>query len=104
MEFLSFCTAAQAPTMTVTDVGLNRDGIPDIWQQPLIGFDSSVQYGGPVFHGAPTMTVTGVDTNRDGIPEVLQQPQISFAAPVQQAAPAVTSSTHSVHAASSCRR
>ena len=84
--------------MTVTGVGMNRDGIPDALQQPQIGFDSSVQYGGPVSHGAPTMTVTGVDMNRDGIPDV-RQPQISCTAPVLQAAPAVTYSTHSLHAA-----
>ena len=87
--------------------------LPDVLQQLQIGFGAPSQHGVPVQNGAsvqygapqnyaaqaPTMTVTGVDMNRDGIPDVLQQPQISYAAPVQQAAPAVTSSTHSEHAA-----
>ena len=27
---------------------MNRDGIPDVLQQPLVGFGASVQYGAPV--------------------------------------------------------
>uniref|UniRef100_A0A7S1FHF2 Uncharacterized protein n=1 Tax=Noctiluca scintillans TaxID=2966 RepID=A0A7S1FHF2_NOCSC len=86
--------ASQAPTMTVTGVDLNRDGIPDVLQQPQLGYGAPMQYGGPVNYAAqaPMMTVTGVDMNRDGIPDVLQQPQIGFApqgfgAPVQYGAP-----------------
>ena len=34
--------------MTVTGVDLNRDGIPDVLQQPQVGFGASVQFGAPV--------------------------------------------------------
>merc|ERR1712136_617183 len=74
-------------TVTVTGVDMNRDGIPDVLQQPQSGYRAPVQYGAPVNYGS-TMTVTGVDMNRDGIPDVLQQPQVGYAAPVQYAAPA----------------
>ena len=40
--------SCRAPTMTVTGVDLNRDGIPDVLQQPWVGFGASVHYGAPV--------------------------------------------------------
>ena len=85
-----------APTMTVTGIDLNRDGIPDVLQQPKVGYAAPMQYGAPVQHGGPvshaaalqnTMTVTGVDMNRDGIPDVLQLPHVGYGSPVQYGAP-----------------
>ena len=85
-----------APTMTRTCVDVNRNGTPDVLQQPQSGLApqgvvTPAQYEAPVKMG--TMTVTGVDMNRDGIPDVLQQPQIGiapqgFAAPIHCGAPA----------------
>ena len=81
--------------MTATGVGLDRDGIPNVLQQPKLGYGAPVHYGAPVQYGAPvsygaaTMTVTGVDLNRDGTPNALQQTQMSYADPVQFLAPAV---------------
>ena len=87
-----------APTTTGTGVDVNRDGTPDVLQQPQFslaprGFAAPVEYGAPVSMG--TMTVTGADMNRDGSPDVLQQPQIGiahkgFAAPVQYGAAVCT--------------
>ena len=84
-----------APTMTKTGVGVNRDGTPDVLNQPQFGlaphgFAAPVQYGGPVNKG--TTTVTGVDMNRDGIPDILPLPQSGLApqgvaAPAQYGAP-----------------
>eukprot|EP00450_Noctiluca_scintillans_P006937 CAMPEP_0194482984 /NCGR_PEP_ID=MMETSP0253-20130528/4720_1 /TAXON_ID=2966 /ORGANISM="Noctiluca scintillans" /LENGTH=66 /DNA_ID=CAMNT_0039322577 /DNA_START=35 /DNA_END=231 /DNA_ORIENTATION=+ len=45
--------ASQAPTMTVTGVDLNRDGIPDVLQQPQLGYGAPMQYGAPVQYGGP---------------------------------------------------
>ena len=50
--------------MTVTGVDMNRDGSPDVLQQPQIGIAhkviaAPVQYGAPVNIGMAT--VTGVD-------------------------------------------
>merc|ERR1712107_823993 len=56
-------------TMTVTGVDMNRDGIPDVLQQPQVGYGVPLQYGAPG-NFVSTMTVTGVDMNRDGIPDV----------------------------------
>merc|ERR1712062_651231 len=91
--------------MTVTGVDMNRDGIPDVLQQPVYAAPApAVQYAAPapaVQYAAPApavyaapaaaMTVTGVDMNRDGIPDVLQQPTYAqYAAPATQyASPAV---------------
>ena len=55
-------------TMTVTGVDMNRDSIPDVLQQPQVGYGAPVQHGTFVSYGS-TMTVTGVDMNRDGIPD-----------------------------------
>merc|ERR1719497_8784 len=109
--------AAPAPaTMTITGVDMNRDGIPDVLQQPAAAVSyaapamqmaapaPAVSYAAPApavyaapapaMYAAPaaaTMTITGVDMNRDGIPDVLQRPlaAVSYAAPtVQNAGPA----------------
>merc|ERR1719264_1136643 len=97
--------------MTITGVDMNRDGIPDVLQQPVAAVSyaapavqtvapapavyaapaPAVQYvaPAPAVYAAPaaaTMTITGVDMNRDGIPDVLQQQAV--AAPVSYAAPA----------------
>ena len=37
--------AAPAPTMTVANVDMNRDGTPDVLEQPQVGFAAPVQYG-----------------------------------------------------------
>ena len=43
--------------MTVTGVDMSRDGIPDVLQQPQVGYSASVPYGALV--AAPTFqTVT----------------------------------------------
>eukprot|EP00450_Noctiluca_scintillans_P011998 CAMPEP_0194501182 /NCGR_PEP_ID=MMETSP0253-20130528/21718_1 /TAXON_ID=2966 /ORGANISM="Noctiluca scintillans" /LENGTH=44 /DNA_ID= /DNA_START= /DNA_END= /DNA_ORIENTATION= len=39
--------------MTVTGVDLNRDGIPDVLQQPQVGYAAPMQYGAPVQYGGP---------------------------------------------------
>merc|ERR1712107_956188 len=82
-------------TMTVTGVDMNRDGIPDVLQQPQVGYGVPLQYGAPGSYGS-TVTVTGVDMNRDGIPDVLQQPQSGYRAPVQYGAPVNYGSTMTV--------
>ena len=61
-----------------TRVDVNRNGTPDVLQQPQFGlepqgFASLVPHGAPVNMGMTT--VAGVDMNCDGIPDVLQQPQ-----------------------------
>ena len=67
-----------APTMTGTRVDVNRNGIPDVLQQPQFGL-APQGFATPVLHEAPvnsgTMTVARVDMNCDGIPGLLQQPQ-----------------------------
>ena len=45
---------------------MDRDGIPDVLQQPQVGYGAPVQHGKFVSYGW-TMTVTGVDMNRDSI-------------------------------------
>ena len=64
--------------MTVTDADMNRNGIPDVLQQPQFGL-APQRFATPVLHGAPVnkgmTTVTGVDMNCDGIPNLLQQPK-----------------------------
>ena len=68
-----------AATMTVTNVELNRDNIPDVLHQPQISCATPVQFsalllsyaapapvqhGAPVTHAAaPTITITGVHLN-----------------------------------------
>merc|ERR1719350_2381407 len=93
---------------------MNRDGIPDVLQQPQTQYVSTaapavfaapaaatahVQYASPApaVYAAPAaqaITVTGVDMNRDGIPDVLQHshsqyvttaaPVVAAHAPIQQ--------------------
>ena len=64
--------------MTVTGVGLDRDGIPNVLHQPQLSYGAPVQYsapaqyGAPVSYGAAIMTVTNIDLSRDGIPNVMQ--------------------------------
>ena len=42
---------------------MNRDGIPDVLQQPQVGYGAPVQHGTFVSYGS-TMTVTGVNINK----------------------------------------
>ena len=46
--------------MTVNGINLNRDGIPNVLQQPLVG--SRRLYGGPVSY-APVLTTPGPSQN-----------------------------------------
>ena len=54
--------------MAASGVDLKRDGIPDVLQQPQVGFGAPVQNGAPVHYAppvcyaaqAPTMAATGV--------------------------------------------
>ena len=68
-------------TMTVTDVDMNRNDTPDASQQPQFGL-APRGLAAPVQHGTPvnrsTMTVTRVDLIRNGIPDVVQQPQFGI--------------------------
>ena len=71
-----------APTMTGTRVDVNRNGTPDVLQQPQFGlapqgFATPVLYGAPVIKGMTT--VTGADMNCDGIPNLVQQPHSGLA-------------------------
>ena len=59
--------AAQAPTMTVTGVDMNRDGIPDVLQQPQISYAAPAQQAAPAVtysthseHAAPALVVDNV--------------------------------------------
>ena len=69
-------------TMTVTDVDLFRHDTPDVLQPPQFGL-APQRFATLVPHGAPVnmgmTTVAGVDMNCDGIPDVLQQPQSGLA-------------------------
>merc|ERR1719272_1626578 len=100
-------TYAQAP-MAATQVGntmvvgqdLNRDGIPDVLEQPQVVYAQAPQMmqtmAAPqmMTYAQPQMTyaqapmaatqigntmVVGQDLNRDGIPDVLEQPQVVYA-------------------------
>ena len=78
-------------TTTVTGVDTNRDGFPNVLQQPQIDLVTTTVTGVDVNRDSlpnalqqpqidlATTTVTGVDLNRDGLPNVLQQPQIDLA-------------------------
>ena len=80
-----------APTTTVTGVDMNRDGLPNVLQQPQIDPATTTVTGVNVSRDSlpnvlqqpqidlATTSVTGVDMNRDGLPNVLQQPQIDLA-------------------------
>ena len=46
-------------TVTVTGVDMNRDGTPDVLQQPQVGYSAPVQYGAPV-GAAPTFQIQDV--------------------------------------------
>ena len=61
--------AAQAPTLTVTSVNVNQHGLPDVLQQPQIGFAASVQCQKPVSYRASIRSVTGVDMYRAKAPQ-----------------------------------
>ena len=65
-------TFQTAPTtMTVTGVDMNRDGIPDVLQQPQVGHGAPVLYGALV--GAPTIqTVTAQPGYQYGAPQEVQ--------------------------------
>jgi hypothetical protein len=55
---------------------MNRDGIPDILQTPMVARAPSATVGlDTTGDGRSNYFVSGVDMNRDGIPDVLQSPQ-----------------------------
>ena len=56
-------------TMTVTGVDMNRDGIPDVLQQPLVGFSVPVPYGAPVGAAPTFQTVTAPPGYQYGAPQ-----------------------------------
>ena len=69
--------AAQAPTMTVTGVDMNRDGIPDVLQQPQISYAAPAQQAAPAVtysthseHAAPALVVDNVSHNIDDVSAV----------------------------------
>merc|ERR1719424_1893282 len=108
-------TYAQAAPMAATQVGntmvvgqdLNRDGIPDVLEQPQMVYAQApqmveyVQAAPQYTYAQPQMTyaaqapiaatqvgntmVVGQDLNRDGIPDVLEQPQMVYAQAPQMA-------------------
>ena len=60
-------------TMTVTGLDMNRDGIPDVLQQPLVGYSVPVLYGAPVGAAAPTFqTVNAQPGYQYGAPQEVQ--------------------------------
>jgi len=59
-------------TMTVTGVDMNRDGIPDVLQQPQVGYGAPVQYGAPVGAVPTFQTVTAQPGYQYGAPQEVQ--------------------------------
>ena len=77
--------AAQAPTMTVTGVDMNRDGIPDVLQQPQISYAAPVQQAAPAVtysthseHAAPAPVVDNVSQLEQCEELVTPSPQPQF--------------------------
>ena len=62
----------------VTEINLNKAGIPEVLQQPQLGLSR--------LRSTEPHTVTGVDMNWNGIPVVKQQHQVVSRSPVQYGA------------------